>query len=154
MFWLVRDTEKSRLEAKTEKAPSWQRQRQTHTDSQFSRKQILLLLQTKLVLNVINYRVIKIRQPTRMLRQTRQPMSVFLIPVNQSTQIWHHSTPEYIWHQLPNITKTCQTGYTNHDIIHLKVAHDLIFMRYHSILFMRSRQKVMTSLALMYSSAF
>ena len=45
-----------------------------------------------------------------MLRQTRQPMSVFLIPVNQSKQLWHHSTPEYIWHHLPKITKTCQTG--------------------------------------------
>ena len=61
-----------------------------------------------------------------MLRQTRQPMSVFLIPVNQSKQLWHHSTPEYIWHHLPKITKTCQTGYTNHDIIHLKIAHDVI----------------------------
>ena len=39
-----------------------------------------------------------------MLRQTRQPMSVFLIPVNQSKQLWHHSTPEYIWHHLPKIT--------------------------------------------------
>ena len=55
------------------------------------------------------------------------------------------------WHHLPKITKTCQTGYTNHDIIHLKIAHDLIFMRYHSSLFMRSRQKVMTSATLIYS---
>ena len=85
-----------------------------------------------------------------MLRQTRKPMSVFLIPVNQSKQLWHHSTPEYIWHHLPKITKTCQTGYTNHDIIHLKIAHDLIFMRFLRILFVRSRQKVMTSLALIY----
>ena len=44
-----------------------------------------------------------------------------------------------------------QTGYTNHDIIHLNVAHDLIFMRFLRILFVRSRQKVMTSLALIYS---
>ena len=79
-------------------------------------------------------------------------MNVFLIPVNQSKQLWHHSIPEYIWHHLPKTTKTCQTGYTNHDIIHLKIAHDLIFMRYHRklmrflrILFMRSRQKPMTS---------
>ena len=86
-----------------------------------------------------------------MLGQTRQPMSVFLIPVNQSKQLWHHSTPEYIWRHLPKITKTCQTGYTNHDIIHLKIADDLIFMNFLRILFTRSRQKVMTSLALIYS---
>ena len=63
------------------------------------------------------------KNTTRMLRQ---PMSVFLIPVNQSKQLWRHSTPEYIWHHLPKITKTCQTGYTNHDIIHLKIEHDII----------------------------
>ena len=39
------------------------------------------------------------------------------------------------------------------DIIHLKIAHDLIFMRFLRILFMRYRQKAMTSLALMYSRA-
>ena len=57
MFWLVCGTEKSRLEGKTEKAPSCLRQRQTHTDSKFSHLQILLLLETKPVLNVINYQV-------------------------------------------------------------------------------------------------
>ena len=57
MFWLLRDTEKSRLEAKTEKVPSQLRQAQTHTDSKFSHKQILLLLETKPILNVINYHV-------------------------------------------------------------------------------------------------
>ena len=36
MFWVLRDTKKRRLEAKTEKAPSWLRQRQTDTDSKFS----------------------------------------------------------------------------------------------------------------------
>ena len=47
-----------RLEAKTEKAPSWLRQRQTHTDSKFSHhEQILLHLKTKLILNVITYQV-------------------------------------------------------------------------------------------------
>ena len=61
-----------------------------------------------------------------MLRQTRQPMSVFLIPVNQLKQLWHHSTPEYIWHYLPKITKTCQTGYTNHDRHKIKIEHDII----------------------------
>ena len=68
----------------------------------------------------------KIRQPTRMLRQTRQPVSVFLIPVNQSKQLWYHSTPEYIWHHLPKITKTCRTGYTNHDRHKIKIEHDII----------------------------
>ena len=29
----------------------------------------------------------KIRQPTRMLRQTRRPKTVFLIPVNQLKQL-------------------------------------------------------------------
>ena len=66
MFWLVRDTEKSRSEAKTEKAPSCLRQRQTHTDSQFSHEEILLLLETKLILNVINYHV-KVHWLTRSL---------------------------------------------------------------------------------------
>ena len=61
-----------------------------------------------------------------MLRQTRQPMSVFLIPVNQSKQLWHHSTPEYIWHHLPKMTKTCQTGYTHHDRHKIKIEHDII----------------------------
>ena len=75
---------------------------------------------------VVERKTIKIRQPTRMIRQTRQPMSVFLIPVNQSKQLWHHSTPEYIWHHLPKITKTCQTGYTNHDRHKIKIEHDII----------------------------
>ena len=57
MFWLVRDIEKTRLEAKREKAPSCLRQRQTHTDSKFSHKEILLLLETKPILNVIDYQV-------------------------------------------------------------------------------------------------
>ena len=61
-----------------------------------------------------------------MLRQTRQPMSVFQIPINQSKQLWHHSTPEYIWHHLPKITKTWQTGYTNHDRHKIKIEHDII----------------------------
>ena len=61
-----------------------------------------------------------------MLRQTGQLMSVFLIPVNQSKQLWHHSTPEYIWHHLPKITKTCQTGYTNHYRHKIKIEHDII----------------------------
>ena len=52
------DTEKSRPEAKTKKAPSWQR-RDKHTPTQhFSHhEEILLLLETKLILNVINYHV-------------------------------------------------------------------------------------------------
>ena len=41
-----------------------------------------------------------------MLRQTRQPMSVFL-----------------------KITKTCQTGYTNHDRHKIKIEHDIIDKR-------------------------
>ena len=57
MFWLVHDTEKPPLEAKREKAPSSLRQRQTQTDSKFGHKQILLLLETKLILNVTNYQV-------------------------------------------------------------------------------------------------
>ena len=61
-----------------------------------------------------------------MLSQTRQSMSVFLIPVKQSKQLWDHSTPEYIWHHLPKITKTCQTGYTNHDRHKIKIEHDII----------------------------
>ena len=68
----------------------------------------------------------KMRPPTRMLRQTRQPMSVFLIPVNQSEQLWHHSTPEYIWHHLVKPVKTCQTGYTNHDRHKIKIEHHII----------------------------
>ena len=60
-----------------------------------------------------------------MLRQTRQPMSVFLIPVNQSKQLWHHSSPEYI-NIIFQKELTCQTGYTNHDRHKIKIAHDVI----------------------------